>query len=508
MHGPYISPQQEALMGVKNLKDIKEVAKALGYGEFTTDVANLTQGGAGTFESLEHVITEFHQRNEDYKVLNSIPRTQAGNFLDGWPEVYDLGNSANASVSNEEGSTKYSNRKARRRYIYIKFFTRGAEVNRAVLAQPNFIEQMNQEDTAILIRKYADWSKMIYKGSSEASGGHEFDGLDHFIESSDWANFSGRSVIDAMNLSGLDDAGFSNPGDVEEGLKKLSQWIGLPTNANGDTPFVWMGLSLQKDVQDYKNFEAYQVLTGEAQTVTTGAVIGAFANPLNKSGSTKLMVDAFMPDPQTKDYYIPHEVWQENGAGVSPTLTLSAAVAGDAESRFDARFAGDYRYWVAAYGPDVDPNHYYCEAQLLAGAVTVGAGDKVTLTIGSLSNNKEVGYAIYRSYKNGPNDKTECRMITRIPRTGNSTTFVDLNRKLPGSVDAYVVNFNDKRHIERRYAFETFRVELPVDRNKVNLVPMAYSSSMAIRSRFYRWLGKICNLVPRAGGWSPLTGSN
>jgi hypothetical protein len=49
---------------------------------------------------------------------------------------------------------------------------------------------------------------------------------------------------------------------------------------------------------------------------------------------------------------------------------------------------------------------------------------------------------IYRSRKNGTNAVTDVRQMARIPKTGATTLYVDLNRDIPGTSKAYIMNLS------------------------------------------------------------------
>ena len=109
--------------------------------------------------------------------------------------------------------------------------------------------------------------------------------------------------------------------------------------------------------------------------------------------------------------------------GAPATVTAATAVSSDSE--FTTGFAGDYYYAVHAinaYG--ISP------ATPVSGQVSVAAGNKVTLTIAKPTTGGEVtGYIITRSNAGG----SKLMEMVRIPATGPSVTFVDLNKDLPGT---------------------------------------------------------------------------
>lgn len=129
-----------------------------------------------------------------------------------------------------------------------------------------------------------------------------------------------------------------------------------------------------------------------------------------------------------------------SGAVNAPTLTEIAAPAAVGEvSKFTANDAGDYFYSVVGIGPDGQ------SAPVDSGAaVTVAAGDKVTLTLGDAGN--QISYfKIYRSKKNAV-DANGALMVGEVKRTGANTTFIDFNARIAGASDAILIN-NSADHL-------------------------------------------------------------
>ena len=109
----------------------------------------------------------------------------------------------------------------------------------------------------------------------------------------------------------------------------------------------------------------------------------------------------------------------------TPTSITALAAASD-DSEFTSGFAGDYMYAVHAV------NAYgISAAKTLDSAVTVAAGNKVTLTITPNADGpRATGFIITRSSAG----KTELMEMVRVKRTaGETTVVVDLNKDLPGT---------------------------------------------------------------------------
>lgn len=111
------------------------------------------------------------------------------------------------------------------------------------------------------------------------------------------------------------------------------------------------------------------------------------------------------------------------------SVTVVAAESSD--SLFTDGFAGNYTYAVHAV------NSYGISAgKEIESAVAVALGNKVTLTITPDSNGPTpTGYIITRTNANG----STLMEMKRIPKTGATETYVDLNADLPGTASVVLL---------------------------------------------------------------------
>ncbi|TDE85585.1 hypothetical protein [Deinococcus sp. S9] len=504
---PNVSPELENLTPHT---DVKDVAKALGFGNITTDNALMIQGQAFTAESLDTAWEEITVKDDQMKVLNSISMSQAGNIIDQWDEVYSIGHRRGISISNVDGMSKQATRSGRRRFLRLKFFTSQWGVNENVTAQANFMQEFNKEDVAAITRMRQDYSWMIYEGSSaftsntsEPKAGNEFDGLKSIaLDPEYYGYYDGPMVYDAfIQGSGLDARGLSNPKDIETGLLELSQRMIQPQNGVSQSPHIWMGTSVRALVNKYQNFEPLQILGSSQQDIVKGAIIQGFANPFTDAQVTRVNTDPFLPDIRSaNNWMVPASVKGEAVQTVQPTVAATPA-ASDPESYFNAGWDGTYYYGVVPFGMNISRVGYEGDTTVTA-AVAVAQGGKVTLTITRGAGGLEDGYLIYRSEKNGDNKPENMRLIKRIPATGNTTTFVDLNRELPGASTVYVVDFSDPGAVAFRYLYNPIRTPLPRNPDQGRILPAFVAHALCLRSKKHRSIGIIRNVMAEEG-WRP-----
>ena len=193
-----------------------------------------------------------------------------------------------------------------------------------------------------------------------------------------------------------------------------------------------------------------------------------------------------------------HQAQAAKNNTFKPATFTASAGAGGADSYWEAAHGGTYVYWVTGL------NHLGESTALTAsgGAVTVAAGQQVTLTIGSSVGGTETGYVIYRGRKNAVGALADVREMVRVAKAGATTTYIDKNREIPGTTCAYVLNLSASDHA---IAWRQF---LPMMK-----IPMA-----AVNSPIVPWLQMICgylriskrnqhvvikNCVPNGAKWKP-----
>ena len=505
---PQVSPE---LASLTPHTDANDVVKALGIGNVTTDNALMIQGQAFTAESLDDAIAEITVREDQMKVFNSINKSQAGNIIEQWNEVYSIGFVPGMTVSDIDGGAKEGTRSGRRRYLRLKFFTSKWGVNENVTAQANFQQEFNKEDVAALTRMYQDQTWMVYEASSDFGGntgepkaGNEYDGLYATITDPEYySEFDGPLVYDCLTQgSGLDARGLSNPKDLEAGLDHLSSRMIQAANGQSLTRHMWMGTSVRGIFNEYQNFEPVQILSGEQQRLTKGSVVAALANPYDPDNQPcAIHTDSFLPDIKLgkASWMVP--AGARGVAQLTPQPTVVGAVATAADSFFKVGWDGTYFYGVVPFGKAISRFGYEGETSLTTGQA-VAQGGKVTLTITAAAGGLEDGYLIYRSRRGGTNNPADMRLIKRIPRTGNSTTFTDLNRELPGASKVYLVDFADANSVEMKYLYNPIRTPLPRSADAGRILPAFVAWSLALKAKYHRRLAVITNFQADRS-WNP-----
>lgn len=213
-------------------------------------------------------------------------------------------------------------------------------------------------------------------------------------------------------------------------------------------------------------------------------------------GNIKANPDVFIRDERQQ---MPFEVEFPTVAAAN-TFACAAvptgATASDAASKFGAAHAGNYYYAVAgvnAKGQSVVST---------SAQIAVAAGQKVTLTITASASGEETGYVIYRSRKNGTNATNDFRQMVRVAKAGATTTYVDLNRDIPGTSKAYILNLSQgAKAITWRQMLPMLKFPLYPTNSAV--VPWAQLLFGFLRIGKRRHHVVIKNIVPNGAVWKP-----
>lgn len=408
----------QTVSGAMGEGDAAELKKAMeaGYG---TDVAALSGIGALRIQSLDKTMMATIQENKHFALFNELVKNNATATVDEWTEQSGVGGFLGGSTNTETGTINGAQGQYNRRVGLVKYLMTRREVSFVATLQNSIVEAEAQEQQNGALQLLTDAEFLCFEGDSSVVP-TEYDGIEALINSLGSADhvidMAGGSLngIDPLSKAAATIAGFGN--------------FGTPTH-------LFMSQLTQSDLDTHLD-PAFRVsLTGQAQEISLGAPVSG----INTSwGKIKAVNDVFIRDEAQK---VPFEVlypaYAVANAAILPAGLTAVAAAGDGSSKWGASHAGNYFYAVAGVSPAGQS-----AAVILGSAVAVAQGNKVTLTITKSAGGTENGYAIYRGRKNGTGDITDLRLMCRIPKTGNTTVFVDNNQKIPGTTRAFMLNMS------------------------------------------------------------------
>lgn len=402
-------------------EELEQLSKALtaGYG---SDPAGFTGGSALRIQSLDKTMKSTIQDNEHFRLFNALQKSGAGATVDEWTERSGIGGFLGGSTNTETGNIGQAQGDYKRRVALVKYLMTRAEVSVVATLGNNIVAAKAVEAQAAALRLLTDAEFLCFEGDSGVVP-TEFDGI--FAQMEDGVNdgsVDGANIIDAegsalASINALNQAAATIAGRGN---------YGRPTH-------IFTSLDVQADFDNALD-PAFRVPLPDVPG--GGIQIGAPVVGIRTShGNITSMPDVFVRDGKDlMPFQVEYPVIATANAALQPTLAIASTA--DAASKFGAAHAGNYYYLVTGL------NSAGQSTGVISTQEAVAAGEKVTLTITRSAGAQETGYAVYRSRKNGTNDVTDFRLIKRIPVAGATTPFVDLNRDIPGTSRAAILNMS------------------------------------------------------------------
>lgn len=456
---------------------VAELRKALeaGYG---TDVAQLQGAGALRIQSLDKTMMATIQENKHFALFNELAKSNAGATVDEWTEQSGIGGFLGGSTNTETGNISGAQGQYNRRVGMVKFLMTRREVSFVSTLQNSIVEAEAAEAANGALQLLTDAEFLCFEGDSTIVP-TEFDGIGAQIGSLDSADH----VIDAegveLNSIHLIDraaatiAGFGN--------------FGTPTH-------IFMSQLTQSDFNTHLD-PAFRVsLSGQPQELMLGAPVKGISTSW---GDIKTVADVFVRDErQQRPFELDYPGVAAKNLFKPAQVDAAAAANGGASSKWGAAHAGNYFYAVAGV------NAAGQSQSIVTAQVAVVAGGKVTLTIDRSATGEETGYVIYRGRKNGTNGLSDLRQMVRIPRTGDQTVFVDVNRKIPGTSKSYILNMaSGANAINWRQLLPM--TKFPLYPTASAVVPWAQLLFGYLRITKRKHHVVIENIVPTGATWKP-----
>ena len=467
----------QVIAGEMSMGEVGELKKALeaGYG---SDVATLQGAGALRIQSLEKTMLATIQENKHFALFNELAKTNATATVDEWTEQSGVGGFLGGSTNSETGVIAGSQGQYNRRVGLVKYLMTRREVSFVSTLQNSIVEAEAVEAQNGALQLLTDAEFLSFEGDS-AIVPTEFDGIYSQIASLG----DSEHIIDAA-------------GEPLNSISAIDQAAALITGfGNFGTPtHLFMSQLAQSDFNTHLD-PAFRVsLNGTSQELMLGAPVKGISTSW---GDIKTIPDVFIRDErQQKPFEIDFPVVASHNVLFKPASMTAVAAEGGADSKWKATQGGNYYYAVAGV------NAAGQSAVVITAQVAVAQGDSVTLTINRSASGAESGYAIYRGRLNGSNAVDDLRLMCRIPAMGATTTFVDKNRKIPGTSKAYVLNM-----LPGQQAI-TWRQFLPM--TKFPLYPTNAATVPWAQLLFgYLRIGKrkhhciIENIVPSGALWRP-----
>jgi len=459
-------------IGSDQVDDLRKALTA-GYG---SDVAALTGGGALRVQSLDMTMMSTIQENQHFTLMNSLQKSNATATVDEWTEQDGVGGFRGGSVNSELGVIPSATGSYARRVGTVKYLMTRREVSFVQTLQDSIDDSEIIEENNGALQLLTDCEYLMFEGD-ESVVPTEFDGI-------------AKQITDLGSSDHIIDHA-AGPLDSIQTINQAASTIAGSGNFGTPTD-LFLSFLGQADL-DTSLDPAFRVsLNGTGTDTVLGSPVSAMRTTW---GQIKNCPDVFIRDEMQMK---PFEIDFPTLAAANAYIPAGAAgvVAADVSSKFGAAHAGNYFYAVAGITAAGQSNVD------VSAQVTVAAGDKVTLTITRSGAQTETGYVIYRSRKNGTNAVDDFREMARVPVAGATTVFVDLNRDIPGTTKAYMLNMKPGMNAI------TWRQYLPMSRFELYPTNTATKPWAQLLFGFLRISKRkqhvvIKNILPNSAVWRP-----
>lgn len=410
------------------LDQFADLQKALEASNYQTDVSTLTGGGALGVQSLDTAMKTTIQDNSQFVLFNRLAASNATNIVDEYVRQNSVGGVLGGSTNSQMGVVRAAQGDYSREVGLVKFLMSLRQVGYVLNIGKNIIEATSVEEQNGALQLLTDAEYLLFHGNAAASP-TQFDGIFAQIDAAIAAGqMDGSNVIDMQAQPITSVQQFSQ---INQSVSNYGSW--------GKSTDVFLPNSVQTDLNMSLDPAFRWVPQGQNTPLLGGHVEGIRLT----HGVLKTNMDTFLhydEHPMTIPWDAQPGLYQQTASGNSaynPT-SIAGVAANDTASMFTASIGGNYFYCVAAIAPG---GAGYSQS-VVSAQVAVSAGQSVTLTITKSANGGETGYAVYRGRLNGTNAPSDMRLMQVIPvaATGNTTTYKDQNRFIPGTVTIPVLN--------------------------------------------------------------------
>lgn len=444
-----------------DMAQLEELNKALTAGhEYAEQLPQQMTGGAvHQYESLDKTLRLVTYEMKNLKFWPDIPKDQAYNTVEEFDVQNSYGNNStpffnmgDAPVSRDAG---YSRHVAKVKYVGTQ---RQVHHNLTLVraAHGPVVAREVKNGTMYILGEQERW---LMEGDENVNS-LEYAGVATQIAAGDTNN-----KFQAQAFEGYDTNSsvvFDLRGDIldEDNMEIIALTVmnnfGYPTDMYLDT----------KAHSDFsRTFFPKQRIAAPGSTVRGGVIVPDYQS---SAGVFALKSSVFR---RPRRGYL--TVANNAQAPATPVISVQPAKASDAASKFETSDAGSYRYVVSAF------NEYGESAGVATSAVSVVAGDKVSLTVADQAST--YGFMVFRSQKDGA--ATTAELIKRVAKGATTTVVEDLNNDLPGLSKAYLMKM-DADNIGFKQLAPLMKMDLAIVGTSYRWMQLHYGMPMVFTPRF------------------------
>lgn len=480
-----------AFAGIADGDQIAALQKALtaGYG---TDVAQLSGGAALRIQSLDRLMAATIQEEQHFKLFNALAKAKVGSTVHEWTEQSAVGGFLGGSTNTETGTIAEATGTYNRRTAQVKYLMtrRGVSVVQTLQNAIADAEVAEQRNGALQLLTDAEY--LCFEGDASVVP-TEFDGINaQMVAGVNTGQVDGGNIIDvqAASLSSIE--------PLNAAAMQVSKFgnFGTPSHL-----FVPQGVQA-----DFDNSLQPAFRVALANVPGGGTQVGAPVVGIRTSyGDIAMANDVLIREgDQKQPFEVVYPVIAAAQVGLKPASVAVDASVSDVSSMFKAAWAGNYYYLVTGVNASGQ------STGLVSSQVAIAAGKRATLTITRSAGAQETGYVIYRSRLNGGNavagsvvgQGSDFREMVRVPVAGATTIWADLNREIPGTSKAFVLNMRPGADAI------AFRQMLPMTKFPLAMVsalviPWAQAMFGFLQIKKRRHHVVIKNILPTGAVWRP-----
>lgn len=452
--------------------DLGKLNKALTAGTEMNPPASAVPGDGFALrtESLESVLRNTTYRAEHIKLWKLLTKSPAHNIFEEYNQITSYGEGDFGAWIAEGDLPEESDATYIRKHVMIKFMATVRRVTHPMslvrAAHGDVIANETIAGTMFLLKQL---ERALFTADSDLDP-LQFDGVDKLI----------ASQAPAYNI--IDMRGEPLSEDV---LTDAALTISASPNF-GRATHLFLNPMVRNDLAKTFFPKARYDLLG----LKSGKV-GLHVEGYTSSGGDVLMIDDdFIETTPPVPTSAQGNVNKRPGAPTISTAPNAAAPGAGQTSLFGVDDAGTYIYSVVAR------SRYGTSTAVAAAAVTVAAGEVVTLGMTPAAGTETTHFAVYRSLLGQP--ASTGQLIGRIPamQTGPSA-FVDSNETLPGTSSAYLFQ-GDSTNLGFKQLAPMTRIPLATADTSIRWQQVLYGAPVVYspgRNVIFRNVGRADNFV-------------
>ncbi|ENE5752106.1 hypothetical protein ABNO07_003584 [Salmonella enterica subsp. enterica serovar Bareilly] len=483
-----------------NMAEYQELVKALeagtnsGTNAYTSDVANLTQGGALAVQSLDTTMKTTIQENKHFTLFNRLAQSNAINIVDEYSTQSHVGGFLGGSTNTQMGVVRAAQGQYKREVGLVKFLMSLRQVGYVLNIGKNIAEPIAIEERNGALQLLTDANYLLYHGDAEVVDS-QFDGVFKQIDNAIKKGEMSEDCVVDMRATPLQSVEpFSQ---INVAVSSYGSW-GRSTDA-------FLPNSVQNDLNMGLDPAFRWMEDGSNLPVIGGHVSGI--RLIN--GILRTSMDTFLhcdENPMVHPFELSNEALAASNSVLKPSKVEVTASA--KSGLFEKNQDGNYFYAVAGISRS---GAGYSQAVIAAaaGAATVGGALDVKVTHPTVSDLG--GLAIYRGRRGaakGASDKEtlqDMRLVKIIPADPSGvTTFVDDNRNIPGTVSVPLLNLEQGADAIGWRQFQPMtKIQLPFGVGGMPVLSWFQFLFGYLRMTKPKHHGYIKNILPSKATWHP-----